>query len=181
MMAEDPTRPPLPGAARRKCRARRGAAAIATAAALFLAGCASQREAMSITGSPAVPPRTHLDGGQAPAPNTRPAKPGHDSARYQESGVASWYGKRYHGRRTASGQRFDMNALTAAHRTLPFGTRVEVTNLANGRSVVLVINDRGPFIKGRVIDVSRRGAANLGFLRKGLARVRMRVLEVPDA
>jgi rare lipoprotein A len=75
----------------------------------------------------------------------RPAKRGHDHARYEERGLASWYGKRHHGKRTASGQRFDMNALTAAHRTLPFGTRVEVTNLANGRAVILVINDRGPF------------------------------------
>jgi rare lipoprotein A len=171
----------MPGAARSAYRAKRGAAAIATAAALLLAGCASQRDAVSLTRSHAVPPRAQMDGGQVPAPNTRPAKPGHDHPRYEENGLASWYGKRYHGRRTASGQRFDMNALTAAHRTLPFGTRVEVTNLGNGRALVVVINDRGPFVKGRVIDVSRRAAANLGFLRKGLARVRMRVVGVPDA
>lgn len=155
--------------------------AIATAAALLLAGCASGREAGTPGKVPAVSVRPSLEGARSPVPERRPAKPGHDHARYEERGLASWYGKRHHGRRTASGQRFDMNALTAAHRTLPFGTRVEVTNLANGRAVVLVINDRGPFVKGRMLDVSRRAAADLGFLRKGLARVRVRVLESPDA
>ncbi len=94
---------------------------------------------------------------------------------YDVVGIASWYGKRYHGRRTASGQIFDMHALTAAHPTLPFQTRVKVTNLQNGRSVVLAVTDRGPFVPGRVIDVSRRAAELLGFVRQGTARVRVRV------
>jgi rare lipoprotein A len=95
------------------------------------------------------------------------------AADYDRTGKASWYGKRYHGRTTASGARFDMNAMTAAHRTLPFGTRVRVTNLANRRSVVLTINDRGPYAGRRIIDVSRRAAERLGFIQSGVIRVRV--------
>ena len=91
-------------------------------------------------------------------------------------GMASWYGGKFHGRKTASGQRYDMHALTAAHKTLPFGTRVRVTNLANKRSVVLTINDRGPFVDGRIVDVSKRAARLLSFERQGKARVRLEVL-----
>jgi len=96
---------------------------------------------------------------------------------YDAVGYASWYGRRYHGRRTASGERFNMNAPTAAHRTLPFGTLVRVTNMANGRSVVVRINDRGPFVRRRIIDVSRRAAEALGFVRDGTARVRVRLVQ----
>ncbi len=96
---------------------------------------------------------------------------------YDTVGIASWYGKRYHGRRTASGEIFDMNSGTAAHRTLPFGTRVQVTNLENGRSAVLKINDRGPFVRRRIIDVSWRAAQELGFVRQGTARVRVRLIQ----
>lgn len=96
---------------------------------------------------------------QANAKSCRPARPAYD-----RRGTASWYGRAQHGGQTASGEPFDMNALTAAHKTLAFGTRVRVTNLANGRVVVLVVNDRGPFVDGRLIDVSRRAARELGFL-----------------
>jgi rare lipoprotein A len=91
-------------------------------------------------------------------------------------GVASWYGGKFHGRTTASGEPYDMHAMTAAHPSLPFGTKVRVTNLENGRSVVLRINDRGPFAKRRIIDVSRHAAKHLGFLGTGLARVRVQVI-----
>ena len=94
----------------------------------------------------------------------------------RESGVASYYGREFYHRPTASGERFDPKDLTAAHRTLPFGTRVRVTNLANGRRVVVRINDRGPFKKGRVLDVSPAAARKLGFASQGLARVRLDVL-----
>ncbi|MDZ4193178.1 MAG: septal ring lytic transglycosylase RlpA family protein [Pseudomonas sp.] len=94
-----------------------------------------------------------------------------------ETGKASYYGDRHHGQRTASGERFDQNALTAAHRTLPFGTRVRVTNLNNERSVVLRINDRGPFVRGRVIDVSRAAAVRLDMLRAGVVPVRVETLD----
>jgi rare lipoprotein A len=95
---------------------------------------------------------------------------------YDRSGTASWYGEDFHGRRTANGETYDMNALTAAHTTLPMPTIVRVTNLDNGRSVVVRINDRGPFAEGRIIDMSRAGARELGFERNGLARVRVAVL-----
>ena len=79
-----------------------------------------------------------------------------------QAGEASFYAKEHHGRKTASGERFDMNALTAAHRTLPFGSRVKVTNRSSKRSVVVRINDRGPFVRGRVIDLSRAAASAIG-------------------
>ncbi len=94
---------------------------------------------------------------------------------YEETGMASWYGDKYHGLTTASGQAFDMNAMTAAHKTLPFGTVVTVTSLSNGRSVRVTINDRGPFAKGRIIDLSRRAASELGFLNDGVTQVRVKV------
>lgn len=92
------------------------------------------------------------------------------------TGVASYYGSQFHGRRTASGARFDANGLTAAHRTLPLGTRVRVTNLSNGRSVDVLINDRGPYIRGRMIDLSRGAAKKLRMQRQGVARVKVTVL-----
>ncbi|EXJ16526.1 septal ring lytic transglycosylase RlpA family protein [Imhoffiella purpurea] len=91
-------------------------------------------------------------------------------------GVASYYGERFNGRQTASGERFNMNALTAAHRTLEFGTRVMVTNTSNGRSVEVVINDRGPYIRGRTIDLSKGAARELGMLGRGVAKVRLEIM-----
>lgn len=93
------------------------------------------------------------------------------------SGVASWYGPKFHGLTTASGERFDMHDLSAAHRTLPFGTLVRVTNEANGESVVVRINDRGPFHSGRLIDLSRKAARTIGLVRRGVARVTVEVLK----
>jgi rare lipoprotein A len=95
-----------------------------------------------------------------------------------QNGVASYYGASFAGRRTASGERFDPRKLTAAHRELPFGTRVRVTNLANGRSVTVRINDRGPFAGGRLVDLSWEAARELDMLGSGVARVRLEVL--PD-
>jgi len=97
-----------------------------------------------------------------------------------EEGLGSWYGEPYHGRPTASGQIYDQRELTAAHRTLPFGTRVLVVNLENGRSVEVVINDRGPFVPGRIIDLSRAAAEELQLVGPGVARVRLAVLETGD-
>jgi len=90
-----------------------------------------------------------------------------------ETGLASWYGPEFDGRPTSSREIYDMNDMTAAHRTLPFGTYVMVTNLANGRSVVVRINDRGPFVRGRVIDLSYAAARVLGIVGPGTARVRL--------
>ncbi|MFZ3202846.1 MAG: septal ring lytic transglycosylase RlpA family protein, partial [Pseudomonas sp.] len=89
---------------------------------------------------------------------------------------ASYYGARHHGKKTASGERFDQHALTAAHRSLPFGSRVLVTNLRNEKSVVVRINDRGPYARGRIIDVSRQAAERLDMLRAGVVPVRVEQL-----
>ena len=94
-----------------------------------------------------------------------------------QQGKASYYGSRHHGRKTASGEPFNMHALTAAHRTLPFGSRVRVTNLNNQQSVVVRINDRGPYAKGRIIDLSERAARELNMIRAGVARVKVERLE----
>ncbi len=94
-----------------------------------------------------------------------------------EIGLASYYADRFHGRPTASGEPYDRRALTAAHRRLPFGSVVQVTHLENGRSVVVRINDRGPFVRGRVIDLSYAAAKDLGMLRRGVVEVRIVQLE----
>ena len=92
---------------------------------------------------------------------------------YDETGIASWYGHDFHGKLTANGEQYNMDALTAAHRTLPLPTIVRVTNLENGKSLRLRVNDRGPYARGRIIDVSRRASELLGFQRNGTARVRV--------
>jgi rare lipoprotein A len=97
---------------------------------------------------------------------------------YVETGIASWYGPNFHGKPTANGEVFDQNLMTAAHRTLPLPSAVRVTNLENGRTIVLRVNDRGPFSRGRIIDVSRRGAQLLGFEKNGTAKVRVEIM--PD-
>ncbi len=91
-------------------------------------------------------------------------------------GEASWYGKKFHGRKTASGERFNMYGMTAAHPSLPFDTKVRVTNLTNHRSVIVRINDRGPFNEGRIIDVSYGVAQKLDFVNKGITQVRLEIL-----
>jgi rare lipoprotein A len=96
-----------------------------------------------------------------------------------ETGVASWYGVPYDGRRASSGEIYDMRTMTAAHRTLPFDTWVEVTNLDNGRQVEVRINDRGPFVGGRVIDLSLAAATRIDMVRSGTARVRLQVIPAP--
>ncbi|MDP8224805.1 MAG: septal ring lytic transglycosylase RlpA family protein [Candidatus Lernaella stagnicola] len=95
---------------------------------------------------------------------------------WYETGIASWYGERFQGRRTASGEPFNYHKLTAAHRSLPFGTYVEVQRVDNGRSVVVRINDRGPFVRGRIIDVSKAAAERLDMLRAGVVEVRIRIV-----
>jgi rare lipoprotein A len=106
-----------------------------------------------------------------PPPPPRPAT---------ETGRASWYGEAHHGRATASGERFDMNALTAAHPTLPFGTRLRVVNLDNDREVEVRINDRGPVATGRIIDLSYAAARALGAVGAGIVPVRLTVVGGPD-
>ena len=101
---------------------------------------------------------------------------GIDSQGYRAEGKASYYGARHHGKKTASGERFDQHGLTAAHRSLPFGSRVLVTNLRNEKSVVVRINDRGPYARGRIIDLSQQAAERLDMLRAGVVPVRVEQL-----
>ncbi|MCL4165650.1 UNVERIFIED_CONTAM: hypothetical protein GTU68_050679 [Idotea baltica] len=96
---------------------------------------------------------------------------------YRATGIASFYGKKHHGKQTANGERFNMNALSAAHKTLPLPSCVRVTNLENSKSVILRVNDRGPFIKGRIIDVSYAAAKELDFIGAGITNVRVEVID----
>ena len=139
-------------------------AAALTVAALLTAACAPTRP-----GAPA--------GAPSPPPTPPVARPKPPEPRALQTGKASWYGEAHHGKKTASGEPFDMNALTAAHRTLPLGTRVLVTNLANGRSVEVRINDRGPVPVDRIIDLSYGAARALDAVGAGVFRVRIAVVE----
>ena len=105
-------------------------------------------------------------------PVAEPKKPS-----FEQEGQASWYGNKHHGRKTANGERFNQHALTAAHRTLPFNSRIVVTNIANGKTVTVRINDRGPYSKNRVLDVSRKAAEALGMIQSGTAQVRLYTLD----
>ena len=107
-------------------------------------------------------------GGGSGEPNT-------EAGSVQE-GEASYYAHKYHGRTTANGEIYDETKMTAAHKTLPFGTRVRVTNLANGKKVVVRINDRGPFVKGRIIDLSYKAAGDLDYISRGAVKVRVEIL-----
>jgi len=99
---------------------------------------------------------------------------------YDEVGIASWYGPGFHGKLTANGEVYDMYEVSAAHKTLPFGTIVRVVDLETGRSVVVRINDRGPFIEGRIIDLSKGAAQKLGTVEKGITEVGLRILRLPN-
>jgi len=109
---------------------------------------------------------------QRAAIHTAPAK-----AQTLVDGIASYYGREHQGKKTASGEIFDMDQLTAAHRSLPFGCKVKVTNLSNNRSVILRINDRGPYVPGRILDLSRAAAEQLEMIREGIVKVKMEVLD----
>ena len=158
-------------------------------AALALPATAAQPEDRARTS----PPQTSFEASfarfealpPAPEPAGHVVDPRHDRCASRDAargdpdrrGVASYYGKRFHGRRTANGERFDMHAMTAAHRTLPFGTLVEVTNPGNGKTVTVRINDRGPFAHGRTIDLSRAAASEIGLIRRGHGMVELAVLD----
>ncbi len=120
-----------------------------------------------------------LAGCSTATPRASVPAPGPPAEGYEEVGIASWYGAQHHGKRTASGEIFDMNRLTAAHRWLPFGTRLLVTNRDNNRTIELRVNDRGPFVKGRILDVSYAAARQLGALGSGTFAVRLRVIALP--
>jgi rare lipoprotein A len=149
-------------------------------AALALAGCAETElvayTAKSLNKAPSSAPDGAYKIGQPYQVDGIWYYPKVDYA-YNETGIASWYGPGFHGGQTANGERYDQNSLTAAHRTLPLPSIVRVTNLENGRSIKVRINDRGPFSNGRIIDLSRRGADLLGFRQQGTAKVMVEVVE----
>jgi rare lipoprotein A len=144
-------------------------------AALVLSGCASSRATRVAGTGPAQQKLGIYKVGQPYQVDGAWYYPAEDF-NYDETGIASWYGEAFHAKDTANGEVFDLNALTAAHKTLPMPSIVQVTNLENGRSVQLRVNDRGPFVRGRIIDVSRRAAQLLGFETQGTAKVRVQVM-----
>jgi rare lipoprotein A len=109
--------------------------------------------------------------------STQPERSPSDKPLLTLEGIASYYADDFHGKQTSNGETFDMNSLTAAHRTFPFGTKIRVTNLENAKTVIVRVNDRGPFKEGRMIDLSRGAAQALDLVRTGTARVRLEVLE----
>jgi rare lipoprotein A len=135
--------------------------AFGLAIVLLLSGCAKKKRV----------PMTPM------APRTGAAIPNIGD---EEVGVASWYGHPYHGRQASSGEIYDMEKLTAAHRTMPFGTIVEVRNMSNDRTVAVRINDRGPFVDGRIIDLSHAAAREIQMIGPGTAKVRLRVVGLPE-
>ena len=144
--------PPRRGAGGRAAHPLRASAVLALATALWLGGCATRAPSLPDVGLPSD--------GNTSAQETEIAR-----------GLASWYGEPFHGRRTASGEVFDMNELTAAHKTLPFGTRVRVRHASTGKEVTVRINDRGPHVPGRIIDLSQAAASSLGIVQSGVGRV----------
>ena len=147
------------------------------AVAFAIAGCAHHPPA---TRQPAATPAPQPGApsppsGPPPAAERQPAVPGE----YFEEGIASWYGPPFHGRRTSNGETYDMNEFTAAHRTLPFNTVLRVTNLRNGKQTEVRINDRGPFVANRVIDLSHSAAAAIEMIGPGTAPVQLEVLSGP--
>jgi len=171
---------------------RRTATAGTLAALLLLGGCFAPRDPGFGLGD--GPPARPLDASQIPdavpraEPRSRSGNPPfyevrgqryyvmNDATDYRESGVASWYGTKFHGRRTSSGEPYDMYAMTAAHKTLPLPSYVRVTHRGNGRSVVVRVNDRGPFIGDRVIDLSYAAAVRLGMHHEGTAPVDVEII-----
>jgi rare lipoprotein A len=167
----------------------------ALCAAFILAGCASRR---SITKAPSAPPPAAPaalpESAPAPVPGAAPTRPpAAQSAQppptrsapfvpgiFVEEGTASWYGIPFNGRRAANGEIFDMNSLVAAHRTLPFGSILRVTNLNNGRDVQVRVIDRGPFVGDRILDLARAAAVSLDMIGTGTARVRIELLSGPN-
>mgnify|MGYP001809721592 CR=1 FL=1 len=153
--------------------------AVILAAGASLAACVSAPKP-KMSGRPSAQAPSSRDGGQRVPGTMRPYQvrgiwyTPKDQPNYNEVGEASWYGQQFHNKQTANGETFDMWVVSAAHKTLPLPSIVEVTNLDNGRKIKVRVNDRGPFVQGRIIDMSRAGADALGFSGKGTARVRVR-------
>ncbi|AHE97934.1 septal ring lytic transglycosylase RlpA family protein [Thioalkalivibrio paradoxus] len=169
---------------------------VALAAGLGLLGCGSSPDRKAVAdGAPASVPRDLASIPDAVPRDEPPSRYGNppeyevfgqryrtlaSSEGFEQRGLASWYGTKFHGRRTSSGEPYDMFAMTAAHRELPLPSFVEVTNLDNGRQVIVRVNDRGPFVAGRVIDLSYAAAYRLGVLERGVAPVHLRAVGPRD-
>ena len=154
---------------------------IALLIVLLFSGCRKKHHVTAKVSTPAatrlpVPPKAS---GKQPALGSKPPEQAGD-VRYVESGIASWYGQPFHGRAAANGEIYDMEKLTAAHKTLPFGTWVRVTNLANNKTVDVRITDRGPFIPGRIIDLSHAAAQEIELIGPGVAQVRLDIMAAPE-
>lgn len=145
---------------------------------LLFTGCSHHRAQAP---APPPPPAETRPPEAAQPPTSGPVGRHGGKVLYSEVGMASWYGSPYHNRRSANGQIYNQDAMTAAHRTLPFGTVVRVTNLSTRQSAVVTITDRGPFVPNRMLDLSRAAAIKAGVMRPGVARVRMDVLRSPHA
>jgi rare lipoprotein A len=169
-------------AARSTSAARCGLLVIGTIAWVVLAGCSHRNQTAQVPAQTPVPggapsrPGTVTPSGPPSAIEKQPAIPGE----YVEEGVASWYGVPFDGHRTSNGEIYDMHGLTAAHRTLPFGALVRVTNLSNGLQTEVRINDRGPFVANRVIDLSLSAAQAIQMIGTGTAQVRLEVVSGPN-
>jgi len=162
-----------------------------TALVFVLAGC-SHKSAQVVKVPSAPPPEQRapqgtppVEAGRGQLPETPPPPPAaevgpEEKPSFVETGIASWYGAPYHNRRGSNGEIYDMHAMTAAHRTLPLGSVVRVTSLRSGGSVVVRITDRGPFITGRIIDLSQAAADKIGLIPRGTGQVRVELLQAPE-
>lgn len=155
---------------------RGGALVLALLASASLAACATSRPSRTVDNRPAAKPGARVPGTMRPYQVKGVWYKPREQPDYNEVGLASWYGQQFHNRQTANGEMFDMWVVSAAHKTLPLPSIVEVTNLDNGKKIKVRVNDRGPFVSGRIIDMSRAGADALGFSGKGTARVRVRYI-----
>lgn len=159
---------------------RRAASVLTVLVCCLLAGCRHKQPNVYVPPPPEAQPELPQTE-EAPPPSVapEPAPRGRNRILYSEVGVASWYGEPYHNSHAANGQIYHQDAMTAANRTLPMGSVVRVTNLMTHQAVVVTITDRGPFVPGRIIDLSRGAATKAGIRQMGIARVRMDVLQAP--
>jgi rare lipoprotein A len=159
---------------------------------LFLASCSHKPARIAVAPAPPIEQEQPAPEGTPPAeagkttlPEPSPSPEAEVTPESKpvlvETGIASWYGAPYHNRRGSNGEIYDMNAMTAAHRTLPLGSIVRVTNLESGKSAVVRITDRGPFIEGRIIDLSQAAAKQIGLVQKGTGKIRVEVLKTPQS
>ena len=160
---------------------RRTAVLLLVAGALLLSGCSHRSARVNVPPPPSIPenPPPAATSSAPRIPSQAAPAPAIRQSIFVETGIASWYGPPYHNRKASDGEIYNMNALTAAHRTLPLGSIVRITNVSTQHSVVVRITDRGPFIPGRIIDLSLAAAKAVDVWRSGLARVKVELLQTP--